>query len=116
MSKTRACCGTLPEFSHRDTCMHNPSPKKAPLETTMNQRGSDYGEFSDIANLTQGIMNLIDAEDEKNELKRNMNNTQREAMHMIVHKIARIAVGDANHKDSWHDIQGYAKLVEDRIK
>jgi hypothetical protein len=31
----------------------------------------------------------------------------REALEMIVHKIGRA--------DSWHDIAGYAKLVEDRL-
>ena len=34
---------------------------------------------------------------------------------MIVHKIARILAGDPNHADHWHDIAGYAILVEERI-
>ncbi len=33
---------------------------------------------------------------------------------VIADKIARILNGDPNYKDNWHDIQGYAKLAEDR--
>lgn len=40
---------------------------------------------------------------------------QREALDMIFSKIGRILNGDPNHADSWHDIIGYAKLVEDRL-
>jgi len=35
---------------------------------------------------------------------------------MIAHKIARIINGDPNHLDSWHDIAGYATLVEQELK
>ena len=38
-----------------------------------------------------------------------------EALHMICSKIARIMNGDINHLDSWHDIGGYSKLIEDLI-
>jgi hypothetical protein len=30
---------------------------------------------------------------------------------MICSKLARLACGDADHVDSWHDIAGYATLV-----
>lgn len=40
---------------------------------------------------------------------------QREALDMIFHKIGRIVCGDPNYADSWHDIAGYAKLVENRL-
>ena len=33
----------------------------------------------------------------------------------IADKIGRILSGDPNYADNWHDIQGYAKLVEDRL-
>jgi len=41
---------------------------------------------------------------------------QKEAIHMIVHKLSRILYGNANHVDSWIDIAGYAKLVSDRLQ
>lgn len=31
---------------------------------------------------------------------------------MILHKIARIMNGDPDHIDHWHDIAGYATLIE----
>jgi hypothetical protein len=37
-------------------------------------------------------------------------------MTMIVHKLARIVNGDPNYGDSWRDIEGYAKLVADRLE
>jgi hypothetical protein len=40
---------------------------------------------------------------------------QREALEMIAVKIGRILTGNPNEPDHWHDIVGYAKLVEDRL-
>lgn len=37
---------------------------------------------------------------------------QGEALDMMITKIARILYGDAQHRDHWVDIQGYAKLGE----
>ena len=34
---------------------------------------------------------------------------------MVVHKIVHILNGDPDYTDSWHDIGGYVKLVEDRL-
>ena len=40
---------------------------------------------------------------------------QREALEMIQHKIGRILTGDSDFADHWHDIAGYATLVEDLL-
>lgn len=40
---------------------------------------------------------------------------QREALEMVAVKMSRIVSGDPNFPDHWHDIAGYAKLVEDRL-
>ena len=40
----------------------------------------------------------------------------REALEMSAHKIGRILCGDYNYHDSWHDINGYIKLVADRLE
>ena len=84
----------------------------ATLADTMQERGSNYGEFSDIADLSQKIEELVMSADGRSNLP--LNNATKECMKMIIHKIARVAVGDASYKDNWHDIQGYAKLAEDR--
>jgi hypothetical protein len=40
---------------------------------------------------------------------------QREALENIATKIGRILSGDPNHADHWSDIQGYARLIEQRL-
>lgn len=35
---------------------------------------------------------------------------------MIFQKISRIVNGDPDYADNWHDIQGYARLVEERLQ
>ena len=35
---------------------------------------------------------------------------------MILHKIARAVTGDAFYADTWHDIAGYALLIEKYIE
>lgn len=73
------------------------------VESMLADRQSQYGDFKDVANTTQWLMDQF-------ALGR-MSNVQREALHMICSKLARIANGDPNHIDSWHDIAGYATLV-----
>lgn len=80
------------------------------IEQTLAQRQSQYGCFEDVAFVTQGMI----------ELMRKCNYDKMPASHqmalsMICSKMARIVNGDFNHKDSWHDIGGYAKLIEDEI-
>lgn len=82
------------------------------LESILNERGSSYGEFSEIAQLSQDIETML--------LRAGSLSTSpafaREAMKMITHKICRIVVGNPMHADSWRDIAGYATLVADRIE
>jgi hypothetical protein len=74
-------------------------------------RRSKYGDYSDNARVTQCMMNVLMTGVRSND----MNDMQREAVHMILHKLSRIANGDPNHQDSWDDIAGYARLVSERI-
>lgn len=37
-------------------------------------------------------------------------------MTMIATKMARIVNGDPDYLDNWHDIQGYAKLVQQELE
>ena len=82
------------------------------MNTTLKTRGKTHGDFSDNAQYAQDIKDIIHATRNYSLLVA----TQREALDMIAHKIARICAGDPNHKDHWHDIAGYAQLVEERIK
>lgn len=79
------------------------------VEDTLKERGDRYGEFEDHAEISQALKDVVLC----NENFRTMTANKKEAIEMILHKIARIVNGDPNYKDNWHDIQGYAKLAED---
>lgn len=78
---------------------------------TLMARGAEYGDFSTQASMSQRIENIL----REGHGWQNMNDTEREAIKMIAHKMARLANGNPHSVDGWHDIGGYAKLVEDRL-
>ncbi len=80
---------------------------------TLKQRGSKYGTFENNARTTQGIMDVLKAGVMRNENERELLAHEKEALHMIAHKMSRIVCGTGIVKDNWHDIAGYAKLAED---
>lgn len=84
------------------------------LDKILDERGSRYGKFIDVANATSAIQeSLYDhmSLDKLNQFPAD----QSVALDMICHKMARIAVGDNNYVDNWIDIAGYAQLVADRL-
>lgn len=81
------------------------------INDTLKQRGSVYGAFEDNAALTQDIMYVVGEMAKKT--GRVLKHYEKEALHMIAHKVSRIVVGQKTKKDNWHDIAGYAKLAED---
>ena len=92
-----------------DQAEHDPTG----LDATIADRGIKYGVFLDRAKAVQELKKV--AERHMNEKGRQMMADQKEALDMIFHKISRIICGDPDHADSWHDIAGYAKLVENRL-
>lgn len=91
------------------------------IQDTLDQRGKRYGDFSDHARIAQGLQDVMRScahpfDDCVNDLAWNrLSPVQKQALTAIADKIARILSGDPNYADNWHDIQGYAKLVEDRL-
>jgi spore coat protein CotF len=88
---------------------HNSVPI-SPVEATLYERGTRYGDFTHHAGIAQDLQDLM-----RSHGWGNLNQVQRQALTVIADKIARILSGDPNYADNWHDIQGYAKLVEDRL-
>lgn len=82
------------------------------VEQTLKERGERYGDFSVHAALCQRLIDTMRGTDN---WERRMTSVQRQALTVIADKIARILSGDPDYADNWHDIQGYAKLVEDRL-
>lgn len=81
------------------------------IQDTLEQRGSRYGKFVGHAAISQGIKRVMRLSLRWDE----MDDDKQEALEMIAHKIGRILNGDPNYKDSWHDVVGYAKLVDDTL-
>lgn len=81
------------------------------IEKTLAERGNRYGDFADHAKIAQAIQDDMRIGPGWARL----DDVKRQALTVIADKIARILSGDPNYADNWHDIQGYAKLVEDRL-
>ena len=81
------------------------------INQTLQDRGNRYGDFANHASVTQDIKAAM----QRHKGWAQLNDMHREALEMIAHKIGRILNGDPNYADSWHDIAGYAKLVEERL-
>lgn len=82
------------------------------IDNTLNERGTRYGEFDEHARITQNIKAAM--KDSRNWTA--LDDDMREALEMIAHKCGRILNGDPTYVDSWHDIIGYTRLVEQRLE
>ncbi len=85
--------------------------KPTDIQTTLNERGSNYGSFVEQAAASQRIkcamyQSLGD---------RKLEPDQREALEMLAVKVSRILTGDPDHLDSWVDIAGYSQLIVNRL-
>lgn len=91
------------------------------VEETLKERGNRYGQFKDHAKIAMKLKEVMrhPAAPASLELTHEgwlrLAPDQMQALDTICDKIARIINGDPNYIDNWHDIQGYAKLVEDRL-
>lgn len=81
------------------------------INQTLAERGARYGRFRDHAFIAQGLKKSMWMHPGWSPLA----DDQKQALETIADKIARILNGDPNYLDNWHDIIGYAKLVEDRL-
>lgn len=81
------------------------------VSKTLNARNERYGTFSVQAAISQTMKNFMRQSPNWDSLDPDM----AEALDMIQHKIARILNGDPRYADSWHDIAGYATLVDKRL-
>lgn len=105
-----------------------PPPVDA-IKSVLNQRGARYGDFTDHAQIAQDLQDVLRgnltsiSEDGVNAAMntsarlgwRALDKVQRQALTVICDKLARIISGDANYDDNWIDIQGYARLVQERL-
>lgn len=91
------------------------------INKTLDERGSRYGRFEEHAKICQHLKDGMRWRHDatclvEREGWARLQDDMRQALEVIADKIARILNGDPNYIDNWHDIQGYAKLVEDRLQ
>ena len=75
---------------------------------TLDQRENRYGDYSKVAGTSQFLKAVI----RQGVSWPDMEDYMQESLDLICNKIARIVNGDPYYDDSWHDVGGYAKLVE----
>ena len=78
------------------------------IEETLESRDSTHGDFVDQAECAQRMVDVLN----KAEGWMRCPKWMQYAMQMICMKLARIVHGDCRTTEHWHDIQGYARLVE----
>ena len=98
------------DFAESDALIES-NVEQSSIVKTLAERQSTYGDFSKVAEMTQGLLFVMSQYGYSD-----MPDTHKESIHMIASKLARIVNGDNNHLDSWHDIGGYSKLIENLIK
>lgn len=83
----------------------------------LQEREKTHGSFKDNAAISQALKTIMHSPGSCNiELRSDsigsysLLSIQREALDMIALKLSRILSGQANFKDHWDDIAGYAKL------
>lgn len=91
------------------------------IQDTLQERGNRYGDFSDHAKIAQDLQDVMRRSETTSAGGAtfngwtNLSAVQKQALTVLADKVARILSGDPNYADNWHDIQGYAKLVEERL-
>lgn len=81
------------------------------VDNTLKKRAEKYGDFKDIARITEEFQHVI--ENSPNSTK--LSDQHKVSLYMICHKMARILCGDPLYADNAHDIAGYATLLEDHL-
>lgn len=80
------------------------------VNSTLAERGSAYGPYDVGVQLREDIMLCI-LEVHKKNTGNQMEDLHKGFIYDIVNKLSRLAT-TPSHIDTWHDIQGYAKLTE----
>ncbi len=80
------------------------------IQATLDQREKQHGSFETHAEIESYLARAPSVN------YNNMTDVQKIGLQMILHKVSRILNNGHNHIDSWHDIAGYATLVEQHMQ
>jgi len=79
------------------------------IMATIDERQSTHGDFDEVSLVAQNIKHLM-------RHYKVLPATHAESLDLIATKIARIVCGNPNEPDHWRDIEGYARLVRERLE
>lgn len=82
------------------------------IVATLKERRQTHGRYDEVSGTIQSLKQVCKEAQNWDTLIA----PQKEAVEMICHKLGRILNGDPDWVDSWHDISGYATLVEKLLK
>lgn len=81
------------------------------IDNTISERAKTHGEYGVQSQFCQGMKYHMRTGENWSALS----DDKKESLEMIAVKISRILHGSPEHKDSWHDIGGYARLIEETL-
>lgn len=81
------------------------------IKAVLEGRGKQYGDFMSDAAICQALKDVLHKEPGWNRLLAD----QKQALEMIMVKVARVLNGNPDYQDHWVDIAGYATLVTERL-
>ena len=97
-------------ISRKEPSLNDQYAEIEKVRQTLNQRQEQYGSFEDVAMFTEQMVDVM-----RKGYYEKLAYNQKMALYMICSKMARIVNGNPNHKDSWHDIAGYATLIDNEL-
>lgn len=78
----------------------------------LKERGKEYGYYNSMCETIQSLKNRMKVSSGWT----NLSCSQKESLDMIAHKIGRILNGNPDNIDSWQDIEGYARLIREKLE
>jgi len=81
------------------------------VSATLKERGKRYGDFAEVARIAQNLKDAMKDSPNWDSLTPAM----KESLEVQASKMGRILNGDPFYADNWHDIAGYAQLVEQTL-
>lgn len=86
------------------------------IDATLAERKSNYGQFTDFAELAQILKVTFDNTVRTKGRPELFTDAMNEAIEMCFHKLARIGTGNPLYVDSARDLVGYAQLLVNEIE
>jgi hypothetical protein len=86
-------------------------PQAITVDSILEDRRETHGDFTADADMAQRLKNLL-RQGKNWEI---LHTFEAEALDNMMTKIARILAGDPHYPDHWRDLQGFPRLVEERL-